>query len=66
MLQPVGVLLILGQHFEQHAVLIGGRVDGGGELRAEGVVERARDGVPVQVQRGGAVAVENDVHARRS
>ena len=39
-LQAVGVPLILGQHLQQHAVLIGGRVDGGGQLRPESVVER--------------------------
>src|ERR1039457_1259213 len=43
--EPVGVLLVAGQHFQEHAVLIGGRVDGGRELRAEGVVEGAGDGL---------------------
>ena len=38
--QPVGVRLELRQHLQQHAVLIVRRVDGGGELRSEGVVER--------------------------
>ena len=63
--QPVGVLLKFGQHFQQHAVLVIGGVDGGGELRAEGVVEGAGDGLPVEVQGGGAVAVEDDIDARR-
>src|ERR1019366_7774763 len=62
--EPVGVFLVGGQHFEQHAVLIGGRVDGGRELGAEGVVEGAGNGIPVEVQGGGAVAVEDDVDAR--
>jgi len=47
--QPVGVLLEFGEHFEQDAVLIVGRVDRGSELRTEGVVKRARNGLPVEV-----------------
>ena len=63
-LQPVGVLLKLRQHFEQYLVLVGGGIDGGGILRAEGVVERRGNLVPVQVQGGGAVAIEDDVDLR--
>ena len=62
--QPVGMLLILRQHLEQDAVLVGGRVDGGRELRAECVVEHAGDVVPVQTQRRGTVAIENHIDAR--
>src|ERR1035438_8912516 len=62
--EPVGVLLVAGQHFQGHAGLIGGRADGGRELGAEGVVEGAGDGVRVELQGGGVVLVEVYVDAR--
>src|ERR1051326_6477016 len=46
------------------SVLVGGRVNGRSQLRAEGIVQSAGDGVPVQVQRRRAVAVEYHIDPR--
>ena len=63
--QAIAMLLEFRQHFQQDAVLIGRSVNCGSELRAEGVVERTGDVLPVEVEGGGTVAVKDDVDARR-
>src|ERR1039458_6229571 len=63
-LQSVGESLVSRQHLQQDVVLVGGGVDGGGKLRAEGIVQGGGDTVPVHAQGRRLVAVEHDVDAR--
>ncbi len=64
LVQIIGKFLVFGRNFQQHFVLIGGRVDGGGPARAKGAVQRRFDLIGVQAERGRAVAVDLQVHLR--